>query len=108
MNPIRLHYALIFDTSGCQDPELAVKQFLEAAGFADREKSVEVIRGNYVVHYTVDGPETLTELRRALKHMAKGLFSEATKAAIRNLKERPADFTIEMHVRLPIYGLDDA
>ena len=107
MKPILLHYTLILDTSGCQDPALAVKQFLEAAGFADREKSVQVMRGNYVVRYTVDGPETLTGLRRALNHMAKGLFSETTKAAIRNLKERPADFTIEMHVRLPIYGLDD-
>ena len=65
------------------------------------------MQGNYVVRYTVDGPETLTELRRALNHMAKGLFSEATQAAIRNLKERPADFTIVMHVRLPIYGLED-
>ena len=107
MKPIRLHYALILDTSGCQDPEQAVKQFLEAAGFADKEKSVEVMRGNYVVRYIVDGPETLTELRRTLKHMAKGMFSEATKAAIRNLKERPTDFTVEMHVRLPIYGLED-
>src|SRR5258706_14567898 len=100
MKPIRLHYALILDTSGCQDPELAVKQFLEAAGFADRDKSVEVFRGNYVVRYTIDGPETLTELRRALKHMAKRLFSEPTKAAIRNLKERPSDVTIEMHIRM--------
>ena len=107
MKPIRLRYALIPDTSGCQDPEQAVKQFQEAAGFADKEKSVEVMRGNYVVRYSVDGPETLTELRRAFKQIAKGLFSEATKAAIRNLNERPADFTIEMHVRLPIYGIDD-
>ena len=75
--------------SGCPDPDLAVKQFLEVAGFADKEKSVEIIRGNYVVRYTLDGPKTLTELRRVLNHMAKGLFSEATKAAVRNLKERP-------------------
>jgi hypothetical protein len=39
--------------------------------------------------------------------MAKGLFSEATKAAVRNLKERPTDFSIQMHVRLPIVGIDD-
>ena len=78
MKPIRLHYALILDTSGCQVPEQAVKQFIEAAGFADKEKTVEVVRGNYVVRYTVDGPKTLTELRRALNHMARGLFSEAT------------------------------
>ena len=61
MPPIRLHYSLIFDTSACPDPDLAVKQFLEAAGFADKEKSVEIIRGNYVVRYTLDGPKTLTE-----------------------------------------------
>ncbi len=107
MKPIRLHYSLILDTSSCQDPERAVKQFLEVAEFAAIEKSIEVVRGKYVVRYTVDGPGTLTELRRALKHMAKGLFSDATKAAIQNLKERPNDFTIEMNVRLPVYGMDD-
>ena len=107
MNPIRLHYSLMLDTSECPDPDLAVRQFLEAAGFADKQKSVEVIRGNYVVRYTLDGPETLTELRRVLNHMAKGLFSEATKAAVRNLKERPANFAIEMYIRLPILGIDD-
>ena len=51
--------------------------------------------------------KTVSERVALATHMAKGLFSEATKAAIRNLNERPADFTIEMHVRLPIYGLDD-
>ena len=107
MTPIRLHFSLILDTSTCQDPERAVKQFLDVAEFADVEKSVEVIRGMYVVRYTVDGPETLTELRRTLNHMAKGLFSEATKAAIQNLTERPSDFTIEMNVRLPVYGMED-
>ena len=39
--------------------------------------------------------------------MAKALFSEATKVAIQTLKERPSDFTIEMNVRLPVYGMDD-
>ena len=107
MKPIRLHYSLILDTSGCQDPENAVKQFLDVAEFADIEKSVEVVQDKYVVRYAVDGPGTLTELRRALKHMAKGLFSDATKAAVQNLKERPSDFTIEMNVRLPVYGMDD-
>ena len=107
MTPIQLHFSLIPDTSACQDPEHAVKQFLEVAEFADIEKSVDVVRGKYVVRYTVDGPGTLTELRRALKHMAKGLFSDATKAAIQNLTERPNDFTIEMTVRLPVYGMDD-
>ena len=107
MKPIRLHYSLLLDTSGCQNPKQAVKQFLEAAGFADKEKSVEVVQGKYVVRYTVDGPETLTELRRALNHMAKGLFSETTRAAIQNLKARPKDFTIEMNVRLPVYGMED-
>jgi sulfatase maturation enzyme AslB (radical SAM superfamily) len=69
--------------------------------------SVEVIQGQYVVRYTLDGPKTLTELRRVLNQMAKGLFSEATKAAVRNLKERPTDFSIQMHVRLPIVGIED-
>jgi hypothetical protein len=107
MTPIRLHFSLILDTSGCQDPERAIKQFLDVAEFADIEKSVEVVRGKYVIRYTVDGPETLTELRRALKHMAKGLFSEATKAAIQNLTARPSDFNIEMNVSLPVYGMED-
>jgi hypothetical protein len=84
MTPIRLHFSLILDTSAYQDPERAVKQFLAAGEFADVEKSVEVVRGTYVVRYTVDGPETLTELRRALNHMAKALFSEATQTAIQN------------------------
>jgi len=59
------------------------------------------------VRYIVGGPKTLTELRRARNHMAKGLFSEATKAAIRNLKERPSGFTIEMNIGLPVYDIDD-
>lgn len=107
MTPIRLHYALILDVSGCSDPERAVKHFLAVAEFANVEKSVEVIPGKYEVRYTVDGPETLTELRRALKHMSKALFSEATKAAIQNLKERPSEFNIELNVRLPVYGMDE-
>jgi len=107
MTPIRLHYSLILDVSGCNDPERAVKHFLAGAEFADVKKSVEVVRGKYVVGYTVDGPETLTELRRAFKHMSKALFSEATKAAIQNLKERPGDFNIELNVRLPIYGMEE-
>ncbi len=105
--PIRLHYSLILGTSECPEPDLAVKQFLEAAGFADQETSVEIIRGNYVVRYTLDGLETLTELRRVLNRMAKGLFSETTKAAVRNLKDRPANFAIEMYIRLPIFDIDD-
>ena len=108
MTPIRLHFALILDTSACPDPERAVQQFLAAGEFADIEKSVDVVRGQYVVRYTVDGPETLTALRRALKHMAKALFSEATQTAIQNLRERPSDFNIEMNVRLPVYGMEDA
>lgn len=40
--------------------------------------------------------------------MAKALFSEATKAAIQNLTERPSDFHIEMNIRLPVYGMEDA
>jgi hypothetical protein len=107
MPPIRLHYRLILDTSACPNPELAVNHFLAVAEFADLEKSVEIVRGKYVVRYTVDGPPTLTELRRALNHMAKALFSHATQAAIQNLKERPTEFTIEMNIRLPIYGMQD-
>ena len=106
MPPIRLHFSLILDTSACKDPALAVKQFLEAMEVADVEKSVERVQGRYVIRYTVDGPATLTELRRTLNHMAKALFSETTKAAIHNLTERPNDFIIEMNVRLPVYGLE--
>jgi hypothetical protein len=107
LTPIRLHFSLILDPSACQDPQRAAEQFLDVAEFADVEKSVEVVRGTYVVRYTVDGPDTLTELRRTLNHMAKGLFSEATKTAIQNLKDRPSDFHIDMNVRLPVYGMDD-
>jgi hypothetical protein len=107
MTPIRLHFTLILDTSGCKDPERAVQQFLEAADSADIEKSVEVFQGKSVVRYTVDGPQTLTELRRSLNRMAKALFSQATQAAIQNLKERPTDFNIEMNVRLPVYGMNE-
>jgi len=91
MTPIRLHDALILAVSGCTDPERAVKHFLTVAAFAAVEKSVEVMGGKYVVRYPVDDPETLTEWRRALKPMSKALFSEATKAAILNLKERPSE-----------------
>src|SRR5690242_9191201 len=34
MPPIRLHYALILDTSACPDPERAVQDFLDTAEFA--------------------------------------------------------------------------
>ena len=107
MAPIQLHFVLVLDTSACKDPQRAVQHFLETAEFADLEKSVEVVRGKYVVRYAVDGPRTLTELRQSLKHMARALFSEATQAAIQNLKERPSAFTIEMNLRLPIYGMED-
>ena len=107
MAPIRLHFVLILDTSACKDPQRAVQHFLETAEFADIEKSVEVVRGKYVVRYAVDGPQTLTELRHALNHRARALFSESTQAAIQNLKERPSEFTIEMNFRLPIYGMED-
>jgi hypothetical protein len=106
MPPIRLHFSLILDTSACKDPALAVQQFLEALDVADVEKSVECVQSRYVVRYTVDGPATLTELRRTLNHMAKALFSQTTQTAIQNLKERPTDFTIEMNVRLPVYGME--
>ena len=79
MAPIRLHFVLILDTSACKDHQRAVQHFLETAEFADLEKSVEVVRGKYVVRYTVDGPQTLTELRQALNCMARALFSEATR-----------------------------
>lgn len=93
MNPIRLHHSLILDTSDRQDPDFVVKQFLEEAGFADKEKSVEVIRGDSVVCYTLDGPETLTELRRAQSHgQALVLRSDQSRSP---QPDRPTDFTIE-------------
>ena len=107
MATIQLHFVLILDTSACKDPQRAAQHFLKTAEFAEIEKSVEVVRGKYVVRYTVDGPQTLTELRQALTRMARSLFSEATQAAIQNLKERPSEFTIEMNFRLPIYGMED-
>ncbi len=107
MTPIRLHYSLILDVSGCPDPKRAVKRFLETAEFADVEKSVERVRGKYVVRYTIDGPQTLTELRRTLKYMPKTLFSEATPASILNLNQRPGEFNIELNVHLPVYGLEE-
>ncbi len=108
MTTSQLHCSLILDTSGCQEPERAVQQFLAGAAFADVDKSVAVVRGTYVVRRTVDGPETLTALRRALKHMAKARFSEATQAAIRNRTEHSSDFPIELTIHLPVYGMEHA
>jgi hypothetical protein len=107
MPPIQLHYVLMLDTSACPDPERDVQRFLRAGEFPTVETSVEVVHGRYVIRYTIDGPDTLTALRRALNHMPRALFSEATKTAIQNLKTRPSDFSIELNIRLPVYGLAD-
>ena len=98
MTAIRIHMVLILDLSGYPNAKEAIDQFLDEADLAKIQLTVEIQGKRCTIRYTVDGPETLTGLRQTLKHMAKGLFSDATKAAIQDLKHRPYEFTVEMLV----------
>jgi methylglyoxal synthase len=107
MPPILVHYSVTLDLAGRTDTKGIVKQFLEQANLAEVNKTVETIGSQCVIRFMVEGPETLTELRQAFKYMTKGLFSEATKAALRTLKERPSDLYLEVRARPPLFGLDE-
>jgi hypothetical protein len=89
---------LILDLTGCSNVQNAIEQFLQQAELNPAQPTVEIQGQRCTICYTVEGPETLAGLRQKLKHMAKGLFSETTKAAIQNLKRRPDDFTVELLV----------
>lgn len=98
MTAIRIHMVLSLDLTGCQNAHEAIGRFLNESDLAKLQPVVEMQGKRCTIRYSVDGPETLTGLRQTLKHMAKGLFSDATKVAIQNLKQRPDEFTVEMRV----------
>ncbi len=98
MAAIRVHMVLILDLTGCPNVQEAIHHFLQQADLNQVQPTVEIRGQRCTIRYSVDGPETLTGLRQTLKHMAKGMFSEATQAAIRDLKHRPDEFTVELLV----------
>jgi hypothetical protein len=89
---------LILDLTGCQNIPDVIDRFLQQGDLAEVKPVVDIRGQCCTIRYTVVGPETLTGLRQKLKHMAKGLFSDATKAALQNLKHRPDEFTVELLV----------
>jgi hypothetical protein len=107
MPPILVHYSLTLDLSGRNDKPGIINQLLEQTNLSHVQKSVEMVGNQCVIRFIVEGPETLAELRLAVKHMNKGLFSEATKAAIKPLKERPNDLYLELTARPPLFGMDE-
>jgi hypothetical protein len=98
MAAIRIHMVLILDLAGCSNVQQAIQHFLHQADLNQVQPTVEIQGQCCTIRYTVEGPETLAGLRQKLKPMAKGLFSETTKAAIQNLKHCPDDFTVELLV----------
>ncbi len=98
MTPILIHMVLILDLTGCLNAHEAVKRFLDEADLAEVNPTVDMTDNRCIIRYTINGPETLTGLRQTLNRMARGLFSDATKAAIKNLRQRPSEFTVEMLV----------
>jgi|SRR5579859_1529627 len=107
MSPILVHYSLILDLEGHKDINATVREFLVQADLTKVEKSVETIGNRCNIRLSVEGPETLIELRQLAKTMPKGLFSEVTKAAIKNLKELPTDLYLELTARPPLFGGED-
>jgi hypothetical protein len=87
--------------------EQVVHKFLEDAGLATVKKSVEIQGRQCVIRFVVEGTETLDELRAVAKSMPRGLFSEATKAAVKNLKELPSDLYLSLSARPPLFGRED-
>ncbi len=98
MTAILIHMVLMLDLSGCQHAKAAIDQFLGEADLVKFQPTVDIQDKRCTIRYTLDGPETLIGLRQTLKHMATGLFSDATQAAIQSLKRRPDEFTVEMLV----------
>ncbi len=107
MSPILVHYSVTLDLAGRTDTKGIVNEFLEQANLSEVKKTVETISGQCIICFMIEGPETLAELREAFKSMAKGLFSEATRAALKSLKERPSDLYLEVRARPPLFGFDD-
>src|SRR5947209_5173233 len=107
MSPVHIHYSLKLDLAGRDDMEATVNQFLEQAGLTNVDKSVEMVGSQCTIRFVIEGPETLADLREAVKHMARGLFSEATRAAVKTLKELPSDLYMELSARPPLFGWDD-
>jgi hypothetical protein len=107
MPAILVHYSLILDLTGHRDIDASVNHFLERANLSKVKKSVETVGSRCTIRFMVEGPETLAELRQVVKNMTKGLFSEATKEAVRTLKEQPSDLYLELTARPPLFGLED-
>jgi hypothetical protein len=107
MSPILVHYSLTLDLAGRSDINGTVNQFLEQAGLSKVKKSVEMMDSRCIIRFIIEGPETLVELREVVKSIAKGLFSEATKTAIKRLKERPSDLYLELTARPPLFGREE-
>ena len=107
MSPILVHYSVTLDLAGRTDTNGLVNEFLEQANLSDVKKTVETMDSQCIIRFMIEGPETLNELREAFKYMAKGLFSEATKSALKSLKERPSDLYLEVKARPPLFGFED-
>lgn len=107
MSPILVHYSLTLDLTGRNDINGTITQILLQANLSNVTKTVQMIGSHCVIRFVVDGPETLAELQHAFKYTAKGLFSEATRAALKPLKECPSDLYIELTARPPLFGLDE-
>ena len=107
MSPILLHYCLTLDLAGYSDLNDTIQQFLKQANLSEVQKTVETEGDHCIIRFMIEGPETLADLHQAFKSMAKGLFSEATKEAIKTLKERPSDLYLELTVRPPLFGFED-
>jgi hypothetical protein len=107
MPPILMHYCLTLELAGCNDINGTVNHFLQQADLSKVRKTVEITGSQCLINFTIEGPETLTELRQAFKYMSKGLFSEATRAAIKTLKERPDNLYLTLTARPPLFGFGD-
>ena len=107
MSAVLVHYSLKLDFDGNNDIESVVNQFLEQASLTNLDKTVETIGGQCNIRFSVEGPDSLIELRQVVKTMRKGLFSEVTKEAIKSLKELPSDLYLEVTARPPLFGYDD-
>ena len=106
MPPILLHYSLILDLAGHSDLSGTINDFLEQANLTKIEKTVETVGCQCSIRFIIEGPETLVQLREIAKAMPRGLFSEATKAAVKSLKERPNELYLELTARPPLFGFE--
>ena len=107
MSSILLHYCLTLDLDGYTDLDGTIREFLKQANLSSVKKTVETEGNQCIIRFIIQGPESLAELNQAFKSMAKGLFSEATRAAIKTLKELPSDLYLELTARPPLFGFED-